>query len=143
MKVFLVLALFLSLLLSPSHALPSLDAEALTLTQAELESEISTSVDGLILQSRALTERLLTATSRLESASSEAETLRAELSDLNTSLSDTSRLLGEYKERAIRLSQSLGAWKKACVTMGAILAALILANAVILYLELTKKTDFI
>ena len=142
MKV-LALVLFLSLSLSRLPALPVSDAEALALTQTELEREISTSVDGLILQSRALTERLLTATSRLESASSEAETLRAELSDLNTSLSDTSRLLGEYKERAIRLSQSLGAWKKACATMGAILAVLILANAVVLYLELTKKTDFI
>lgn len=135
------LCFLLLLLARPSFS--SEDAELLRLTQEELESEINTSVDSLIQQSRALTEKLLLATSRLENASNEAEALKAERNDLSISLNDTSRLLGEYRTRTIRLSQSLGAWKKACMTLVAILLALILATAAVLYLELTKKTDFI
>ena len=136
--------LVLSLLsLSPLFAQPLADVKPLLSTQQELESEINTSVDSLIAQSRALTERLLSATERLETASSEAEELKAERNALSISLENTSKSLNESKTRIIELSQSLKAWKKACVTAFSVLIGMILIVGVVLYLELTKKTDFI
>lgn len=131
------------LFLSPLSAQSQAVANPLLSTQQELESEINTSVDSLIAQSRALTERLLSATEKLETASNEAEELKAERNALSISLENTSKSLNESKTRIIELSQSLKTWKKACVTAFGILLGMILLLGVVLYLELTKKTDFI
>lgn len=141
-----LLAAFLAfspLFLSPLSVFAQADVRPLLSTQQELESEINSSVDSLIAQSRALTERLLSATERLETASNEAEELKAERNALSISLENTSKSLNESKTRIIELSQSLKAWKRACMTAFTVLMGLILIVGVVLYLELTKKTDFI
>jgi len=112
-------------------------------TQQELEKEINTCVDDLIAQSRASTETLLIVTERYKNAQSEVEELKTLQQDLNTSLQNTSESLNKSRTQIIELSASLTLWKKICKSLAITLGVLILVTAIVLYLELTKKTDFI
>ena len=135
---------FLCLLwLSAVAAYCSPDVGRLLSTQQELENEINTLLDNLIAQSKASTESSLKATEHSKSALSEAGQLKTERSDLSTSSDDISRSLNESKTRIIELSLDLRFWKKACVILASILMALCAAVGLVLYLELTHKTNFI
>lgn len=135
----ILLCLFLSLAFCGF----SQDVGRLLWTQQELEREISTSVDNLIAQSRASTEELLTLMERLKDASNEVEELRTLQSDLNISLANTSKSLNESKTQIIRLSQNLRNWKRACMILAGLMLFGIIGTAIVLYLELTGKTNFI
>lgn len=141
MKSFCRLSLAALLALSPLFLFPFSafaqgDAPQQSLTLDELGSQIHTSLESLKQQSKGLTREL-------QERSSEVAELKTNLNELTICLDNTNRLLADYETKLIRYEEKLKFWKKVCLTTFGVLLVLIMATAIILYLELTKKTDFI
>lgn len=124
------------LFLFPLSAFAQEDAPRQNPTLEELGSQIHTSLESLKQQSKDLTKEL-------QERSSEVAELKTNLNELTICLDNTNQLLADYETKLIRYEEKLKFWKKVCLTTFSVLLALIMATAVILYMELTKKTDFI
>lgn len=139
-NTFKALPVALSLLfccaLCPSSAPALEDAPQQSLTLDELGSQIHTSLESLKQQSKDLTREL-------QERSSEVAELKTNLNELTICLDNTNQLLADYETKLIRYEEKLKFWKKVCMTVFGVLMAMLLVTGVVLYLELTKKTDFI
>lgn len=124
------------LFLSPLSAFAQEDAPRQNPTLEELGSQIHTSLESLKQQSKDLTREL-------QERSSEVAELKTNLNELTICLDNTNQLLADYETKLIRYEEKLKFWKKVCMTVFGVLMAMLLVTAVVLYLELTKKTDFI
>ena len=124
------------LFLSPLSAFAQEDAPRQNPTLEELGSQIHTSLESLKQQSKDLTREL-------QKRSSEVAALKTNLNELTICLDNTNQLLADYETKLIRYEEKLKFWKKVCMTVFGVLMAMLLVTAVVLYLELTKKTDFI
>lgn len=124
------------LFLSPLFAFAQEDAPQQSPTLEELGSQIHTSLESLKQQSKDLTKEL-------QKRSSEVAELKTNLNELTICLDNMNQLLADYETKLIRYEEKLKFWKKVCMTVFGVLMAMLLVTAVVLYLELTKKTDFI
>lgn len=124
------------LFLFPLSAFAQEDAPQQNPTLEELGSQIHTSLESLKQQSKDLTREL-------QERSSEVVELKTNLNELTICLDNTNQLLADYETKLIRYEEKLKFWKKMCITVFCVLMAMLLVTAVVLYLELTKKTDFI
>ena len=130
------LLVLLGLFLFPFSVFAQEDAPQQSLTLDELGSQIHTSLESLKQQSKDLTREL-------QERSSEVAELKTNLNELTICLDNTNQLLADYETKLIRYEEKLKFWKKVCMTVFGILMAMLLVTGVVLYLELTKKTDFI